>query len=120
MGSTFAKRPRRPNASSPPSQAEGHDGVKSELHAFKLETVVLGLEVVGYRFSARSRALVTEKPGRLRIIETARMLPRTGRRRPCRPGQGPGRAARFLRCTELRDQWMYLLSYSDPGPAGPR
>ena len=51
--------------------------VKSELHAFKLETVVSGLEVVwGVEFLPDGRLLLTEKPGRLRIVENGQAAAR--------------------------------------------
>lgn len=93
--------------------------VKSELHAFKLETVVIGLETPwGVDFLPDGRALVTEKPGRLRIIENGALVPTPVGGIPAvlANGQGglldvavhPGYAA---------NGWIYL-SYSDPGPNG--
>ncbi len=96
--------------------------VKSELHAFKLETVVIGLEVAwGLDFLPDGRMLVTEKPGRLRIVENGALVPDAGGRRARGLGQGTGRAARRGRPPRLRDQRLDLPVLQRPGdPTGRR
>src|SRR5690606_10456967 len=55
---------------------EGDREVQSELHAFRLETVADGLEIPwGIDFLPDGRILVSEKPGRLRVIENGKLLP---------------------------------------------
>jgi glucose/arabinose dehydrogenase len=50
--------------------------VKSELHAFKLETVVIGLEVAwGLDFSPRRSYARDRKAGRLRIVDNGALVP---------------------------------------------
>ena len=50
--------------------------MKSELHAFKLETVVDGLDVVwGIDFLPDGRMLLTEKAGRLRVVDQGKLVP---------------------------------------------
>jgi glucose/arabinose dehydrogenase len=93
--------------------------VKSEEHSFKVETVVEGVETPwSVAFLPDGRMLVTEKPGRLRIVENGKLVPEpvAGIPRVWPDGQGglldvavhPGYAS---------NGWIYL-SYSDPGANG--
>ena len=93
--------------------------VKSELHAFKLETVVLGLEVPwGIDFLPDGRALVTEKPGHLRIIENGALLPEPIEGVPAVLAKGQGGLLDVaVHPSYATNGWIYL-SYSDPGPDG--
>ena len=58
---------------------EGHV-VKSERQTVKLEVVAKGLETPwGIAFLPDGRMLVTERPGRLRIVEKGQLLPAVDR-----------------------------------------
>ena len=93
--------------------------VKSELHTFKLETVVSGLGVVwGIDFLPDGRMLLTEKTGQLRVVEKRQAAARTRRGRACRVGQGAGRSARRRRAPDYATNGWIYLSYSDPAPDG--
>lgn len=93
--------------------------VKSREHAFRVETVTEGLETPwALDFLPDGRMLVTEKAGRLRVVENGRLLPQPVAGVPTvwAVGQGglldvgvhPGYAT---------NGWIYL-SYSDAGPEG--
>ena len=57
----------------PPPPAEPIDG---QLHTFRIETLAEGLERPwGFAFLPDGRILITERPGRLRVIENGRLLP---------------------------------------------
>jgi len=93
--------------------------VKSELHAFKLETVVIGLEVPwGLDFLPDGRMLVTEKPGRLRIVENGALVPTPVTGVPAVWAQGQGWMLDVaVHPDYATNGWIYL-SYSDPRPDG--
>jgi glucose/arabinose dehydrogenase/4-amino-4-deoxy-L-arabinose transferase-like glycosyltransferase len=88
----------------------------SERHAFRLETVADGLDTPwGLEFLPDGRILVTERPGRLRILtpgqppgEPIRGLPRVWVR------QDGGLLDVALHPDYARNGWIYL-AYSDPG-----
>ena len=93
--------------------------VKSEEHAFKVETVIEGVETPwSVAFLPDGRMLVTEKAGRLRSVENGKLaaaevagLP------PVWPkGQG-GLMDVAVHPAYAENGWIYL-SYSDPGPDG--
>jgi aldose sugar dehydrogenase len=93
--------------------------VRSERHAFKLETVVEGLETPwSVAFLPDGRMLVTEKPGRLRVVEKGRLQPRPIQGTPevWARGQG-GLLDVAVHPDYARNGWIYL-SYSDPGENG--
>ncbi len=55
---------------------EGDTVVMSEKHAFRLETVVDGLEIPwSIAFLPDGRMLITEKAGRLRVVQEGRLVP---------------------------------------------
>ncbi len=91
--------------------------VKSELHAFKLETVVNGLEVVwGVEALPDGRLLLTEKPGRLRIVENGKLVPEPVGGVPAVWSKGQGGLLDVaVHPDYTTNGWIYL-SYSDPGP----
>ena len=93
--------------------------VKSELHAFKLETVVIGLEVAwGLDFLPDGRMLVTEKPGRLRIVENGALVPTPVAGVPAVWAEGQGGLLDVaVHPDYATNGWIYL-SYSDPRPDG--
>lgn len=93
--------------------------VRSELHAFKLETVVSGLDVVwGMDFLPDGRMLLTEKAGRLRIVDHGTLVPEPVGGVPAvwPKGQG-GLLDVAVHPDYATNGWIYL-SYSDPGPDG--
>jgi glucose/arabinose dehydrogenase len=93
--------------------------VQSEKHAFKLETVVEGVEFPwSVSFLPDGRMLVTEKAGRLRIVEKGTLLPAPVRGTPTvlAGGQG-GLLDVAVHPDYASNGWIYL-SYSDPGPDG--
>ncbi len=93
--------------------------VRSDLHAFKLQTVVSGLAVVwGVDFLPDGRMLVTEKPGRLRIVENNTLVPIPVGGIPAVQSDGQGGLLDVaVHPDYATNGWVYL-SYSDPGPNG--
>jgi aldose sugar dehydrogenase len=105
-GTTFAK-------------PEAHQVVRGERHTFKLETVVEGVDTPwSVAFLPDGRMLVTEKPGRLRVVEKGRLLPKpiAGTPEVWSKGQG-GLLDVAVHPDYARNGWIYL-SYSDPGENG--
>ena len=93
--------------------------VKSELHAFKLETVVSGLDVVwGIDFLPDGRMLVTEKAGRLRVVEKGKLVPAPVAGVPAVWAKGQGGLLDVAVHPEYASNGWIYLSYSDPGPDG--
>ena len=93
--------------------------VKSELHEFRLETVVSKLDIVwGIDFLPDGRMLLTEKPGRLRIVDNGKLVeaPVGGIPAVWSEGQG-GLLDVAVHPDYATNGWVYL-SYSDPGPNG--
>jgi glucose/arabinose dehydrogenase len=93
--------------------------VLSERHAFKFEPVVEGLDRPwSVAFLPDGRMLVTEKPGRLRVVDKGRLLPEPigGTPKVWSKGQG-GLLDVAVHPDYSRNGWLYL-SYSDPGEKG--
>ncbi len=93
--------------------------VKSELHTFKVETVVEGVETPwSVAFLPDGRMLVTEKIGRLRIVENGKLLPQpvAGIPKVWSDGQG-GLLDVAPHPDYAKNGWLYI-SYADPGPNG--
>ena len=93
--------------------------VKSELHTFKLETVVSGLGVVwGIDFLPDGRMLLTEKAGQLRVVEQGKLLPAPVGGVPAVWAKGQGGLLDVaVHPDYATNGWIYL-SYSDPAPDG--
>jgi aldose sugar dehydrogenase len=95
--------------------------VQSEKTLFKLEPVMeTGLEVPwAVAFLPDGRMLVTERPGRLRIIENGRLLPEPVRGIPAVYGGEGGLLDVVLHPDYSRpgNDWIYL-SYGDKSPGG--
>lgn len=96
--------------------------VQSEKHAFTLEPVVeTGLVAPwSVAFLPDGRMLVTEKPGRLRIVDKGTLLPEAVRGTPTVLDKGQGGlldVAVHPDYAKAGNGWIYL-SYSDPGPDG--
>jgi glucose/arabinose dehydrogenase len=95
---------------------EGDVVVESEKHAFRVETVVDGLEIPwSIAFLPDGRMLVTEKAGRLRVVEEGRLLPEPieGTPEVWSGGQG-GLLDVAPHPAYEKNGWIYL-SFSDPG-----
>ncbi len=93
--------------------------VRSELHAYRLETVAEGLEIPwSLAFLPDGRLLVTERAGRLRVIEHGRLHRAPVADTPAVWAQGQGGLLAVAPHPEhAANGWIYL-AYSDPGPAG--
>src|SRR5438128_870104 len=68
-----------------PARPAGPDGkiITSEKQTFRIETVAKGLETPwGLAFLSDGRLLVTERPGRLRIVDKGKLLPEPVRGTP--------------------------------------
>jgi glucose/arabinose dehydrogenase len=89
--------------------------VKSERHTFLLETVAEGLETPwSVAFLPGGRMLVTEKPGRLRIVQDGKVSePVSGLPPVWDKGQG-GLLDVAVHPQHAANGWIYL-SFSDPG-----
>jgi aldose sugar dehydrogenase len=101
------------------AKPDANIAVKSELHPFTLETVVEGVELPwSIAFLPDGRMLVTEKAGRLRIVEKGKLLPTPvgGTPQVWAKGQG-GLLDVGVHPDYAKNGWIYL-SYSDPGPEG--
>jgi len=94
----------------------------SEKQKFRLEVVASGLEVPwGMAFLPDGRLLVTERPGRLRIIDNGRLLPQPVVGTPrVQVGQDAGMFDVALHPDYHRNGWIYL-SYTEtlPGYVAP-
>jgi glucose/arabinose dehydrogenase len=93
--------------------------VKSELAEFRVETVTEDLETPwSIAFLPDGRMLVTEKAGRLRIVEKGKLVPEpvAGVPKVWSEGQG-GLLDVAVHPDYATNGWIYL-SYSDPGPEG--
>lgn len=93
--------------------------VRSERHAFKLETVADDLDTPwGLAFLPDGRLLVSERPGRLRVLAAGQ---RPGEQIAGLPAvwaqQDGGLMDVALHPDHVKNGWVYLV-YSDPGPAG--
>ena len=98
------------------AKPSGDTIVKSEEHAFKVETVAEGLDTPwGLAFLPDGRMLVTEKPGRLRIVEMGKPPePVLGVPAVWSVGQG-GLLDVAVHPDYAANGWIYL-SYSHGGP----
>jgi glucose/arabinose dehydrogenase len=98
------------------AQPTGDVVVDSEKHAFRVETVVDGLEIPwSIAFLPDGRMLVTEKEGRLRVVDGGRLLPEPigGTPKVWSGGQG-GLMDVAVHPEHEKNGWVYL-SFSDPG-----
>ncbi len=93
--------------------------VRSEAHAFRVETVAEGLETPwSVAFLPDGRMLVTEKAGRLRIVEKGKLLPEPVAGLPAVWSQGQGGLLDVaVHPDHGKNGWVYL-SFSDPGEDG--
>ena len=101
------------------AKPSGDTVVRSEEHAFRVETVAEGLETPwSIAFLPDGRMLVTEKAGRLRIVEKGKLLPEPVAGVPPVWSQGQGGLLDVaVHPDYARNGWIYL-SFSDPGEDG--
>jgi len=104
------------DGSQPVAHSDGRI-VKSEKQSFRIETVVKGLETPwALAFLPDERLLVTERPGRLRIIAGGELLPQAVQGTPAVwKRQDGGLFDVEVHPQYSRNGWIYL-SYSEPGP----
>jgi len=97
----------------------GDTVVRSEEAAFRVETVVEGLEKPwSVAFLPDGRMLVTEKAGRLRVVADGKLLPEPVAGVPTVWSEGQGGLLDVaVHPDYARNGWIYL-SYSHPGPEG--
>lgn len=104
----------------PPAWASGTESIASEKHRFLLRVVTSGLEHPwGLAFLPDGRMLVTERPGRLRLVHPdGRLDPQAvqGLPRIAAIGQG-GLLDVALHPDHARNGWIYL-SYAGEGVGG--
>jgi glucose/arabinose dehydrogenase len=94
---------------------DGHV-VKSERQTVKLEVVAKGLETPwAIAFLPDGRMLVTERPGRLRIVDRDQLLPAVTGTPTVWTVQDGGLFDVEVHPDYVRNGWIYL-SYAEPGP----
>jgi glucose/arabinose dehydrogenase len=90
--------------------------VKSERQTVRLEVVARGLETPwGLAFLPDGRLLITERPGRLRIVDGGRLLPPVTGVPAVWTVQDGGLFDVEIHPDYARTGWIYL-SYAEPGP----
>jgi glucose/arabinose dehydrogenase len=122
LGSQTPPAPQPQTAAAPAKEkpevkADPHGHVvKSERHTVKLEVVAKGLETPwGIAFLPDGRMLVTERPGRLRIVEKGQLLPAVEGIPAVWTMQDGGLFDVEVHPNYIQTGWIYL-SYADPGP----
>jgi glucose/arabinose dehydrogenase len=89
---------------------------QSEQQSVRLEVVAKGLETPwGLAFLPDGRLLITERPGRLRIVENGTLLPPVEAVPPVWTVQDGGLFDVEVHPDYQRNGWVYL-SFADPGP----
>ena len=103
-----------------PVLACAQDGVRrSEKHAFRVSTVVQGLENPwGMAFLPGGDVLVTERPGRLRVVRGGKLQPGAVGGVPEVFAQGQGGLMDVALHPKFAENRLVYLSYSKPGPQG--
>jgi aldose sugar dehydrogenase len=101
------------------AKPRGDAVVKSEEHAFRVETVAEGLEIPwSVAFLPDGRMLVTEKPGRLRVAVNGKLQPEAVAGVPPVWSQGQGGLMDVaVHPDHATNGWVYLC-LSDPGEEG--
>lgn len=92
--------------------------VRSQKQAFRIDVVAAGLETpFGMSFLPDGRLLVTERPGRLRIIKDGKLLPQPVKGTPAVwVRQDAGLLDVAVHPDYARNGWIYL-AYTDSDPA---
>lgn len=93
--------------------------VRSELHDFRVITLFRGLSHPwSIAFLPDGRWLITERPGRLRVVDKGRLLPEPVAGLPPIRAQGQGGLLDVVAHPDYaRNGWIYL-SYAAPGDGG--
>ena len=90
--------------------------VKSDKHAFRMEVVARDIETPwGLAFLPDGRLLITERPGRLRIVERGKLLPPVAGTPKVWERQDAGLLDVEVHPQYAKNGWIYL-SYSEPLP----
>jgi aldose sugar dehydrogenase len=92
---------------------------RSQEHAFRIESVAEGLDVPwSLTFLPDGRTLVTERVGRLRVVEKGQLCPEIiGGLPPVVVTKEAGLMSVVAHPDFAHNQWLYL-SFCDPGPGG--
>jgi glucose/arabinose dehydrogenase len=101
----------------PPTKVDPEGQViKSEKQTFKFEVIARGLETPwGLAFLPDGRLLITERPGRLRIVEKGKLLPPVRGIPEVWAVQDGGLFDVEVHPNYAQNGWIYL-SYSEPAP----
>lgn len=92
---------------------------RSERHAFRVATVAEGLEFPwGMAFLPGGEILVTERPGRLRVIRGGKLDPTPIAGVPAVWASGQGGLLDVALHPDFANNRLVYLSYSKPGPKG--
>jgi aldose sugar dehydrogenase len=104
--------------SAPPQKPD--NGVKSEKVSFRVETVVSGLEHPwSLAFLPDGRMLVTERPGRLRILERDGKLSPPVEGVPAVAAVGQGGLLDIVLASDFKESRVVYFSFAEPrGPSG--
>jgi glucose/arabinose dehydrogenase len=95
----------------------GDQVVRSRLHPFRVKTVVEGLNTPwSIAFLPHDRILVTELPGRLRVVEKGRLLEQAVEGTPKVLAVGQGGLMEVAPHPAYRDNGWIYLAFSDPSP----
>lgn len=99
--------------------ASAETAIASEKARFKVEVVAEGLERPwAIARLPDGRLLITERPGRLRVVENGRLLPEPVRGTPAVWARGQGGLLDVVPHPDYaRNGWIYL-AFSDPKPNG--
>jgi glucose/arabinose dehydrogenase len=104
-------KPRPPFLADPDGQV-----IKSEKQTFRMETVARELETPwGLAFLPDGRLLITERPGRLRIVEKGKLLPPVTGTPKVWERQDAGLFDVEVHPQYAKNGWIYL-AYSEPLP----
>ena len=104
--------------SAPPQKPDG--GVKSEKVTFRVETVASGLDHPwSLAFLPDGRMLVTERPGRLRILDKGGKLSPPVEGVPAVAAVGQGGLLDIVLAPDFKESRVVYFSFAEPrGPAG--
>lgn len=102
-----------------PVLAQDGDVRRSKYHDYRVVTVADGFEVPwGMAFLPDGEILVTERPGRIRVVRDGRLLPAPVEGAPEVLAQGQGGMLDITPHPDFAQNRMVYLSYSKPQPAG--